>query len=178
MKFKLASLLLAAIILGACSSASQYQETTQREINKLTRSACFEMPKVTVPTFPDRTFNVLDFGADPTGVALSTDAIQQAIDACNEQGGGTVILPSGLYQTGPLTLKSNVRLYTDWNCFVLFSHDLDMYESSQCAGLREHRHHRTRNLQRKRRLVETCQEEQDGRDPMEETSQRERRYRN
>ena len=128
MKFKLASLLLAAVILGACSSASQYQETTQREINKFTRSACFEMPKVTVPTFPDRTFNVLDFGADPTGVALSTDAIQQAIDACNEQGGGTVILPSGLYLTGPLTLKSNVRLYTDWNCFVLFSHDLDLYE--------------------------------------------------
>ena len=86
------------------------------------------MPKVSVPSFPDRTFNVLDFGADPTGVQLSTKAIQTAIDSCSATGGGTVIIPEGIYTTAPITLKSHVRLYTERNCFILFSHNLDDYE--------------------------------------------------
>ena len=125
MKKTLFLLLIAAFMIG-CSD--KYQTTTQREINRITRSASFKMPKVQLPSFPDRTFNVLDYGADPTGVVLATPAIQQAIDACTNAGGGTVILPEGIYTTGPLTLKSNVRLFTERNCFVVFSHDLDLYE--------------------------------------------------
>ena len=125
---KITLLLLAAALMGACTTASKYQTTTQREINALTKSASFQMPKVPVPSFPSGTYNVLDYGADKTGVALSTEAIQGAIDACTNAGGGTVIIPEGIYFTGPLTLKSNVRLYTENNCFVVFSHDLDLYE--------------------------------------------------
>jgi hypothetical protein len=40
--------------------------------------------------------NVLDFGADPTGVADSTTAIQAAIDSVP---GGTVYVPAGTYKT-------------------------------------------------------------------------------
>ena len=120
-------LLLTAAMMGACS-APQYQTTTQKEINKLTKSASFKMPKVEVPSFPGRTYNVLDFGADNTGVVLATEAIQKAIDECTAAGGGTVIIPEGIYTTGPITLKSNVRLYTEKNSFILFSHDLDLYE--------------------------------------------------
>ena len=125
---KISFLLLAAAVLGACTCAPQYQTTKQRDINALTKSATFDMPKVAVPSFPNRTYNVLDFGADPTGVVLATEAIQQAIDACTTAGGGTVIIPEGIYTTGPISLKSNVRLYTEKNCFVVFSHDLDLYE--------------------------------------------------
>ncbi|MBR6829494.1 MAG: glycoside hydrolase family 28 protein, partial [Paludibacteraceae bacterium] len=82
-------LLAAAVLLGACN-APQYQTTKQSEINALTKSASFDMPKVAVPSFPNRTFNVLDFGADNTGVALATEAIQSAIDQCTAEGGGTV----------------------------------------------------------------------------------------
>ena len=120
-------LLLTAAAMGACN-APQYQTTTQKEINKLTKSASFKMPKVEVPSFPSRTYNVLDFGADNTGVVLATEAIQKAIDECTAAGGGTVIIPEGIYTTGPITLKSNVRLYTEKNSFILFSHDLDLYE--------------------------------------------------
>ena len=116
------------VLLCACCSAPQFQTTTQSDINALTKSASFAMPKVPVPSFPDRTFNVLDFGADPTGVALATEAIQTAIDACTAAGGGTVVIPAGIYTTGPLTLKSNVRLYTEYNSFIVFSHDLDLYD--------------------------------------------------
>ena len=128
MKSKITLLLLVAAFLGACTLAPQYQTTTQRDINKLTKSASFKMPKVQVPSFPNRTFNVLDFGADPSGVALSTQAIQKAIDECTAAGGGTVIIPAGIFTTGPISLKSNVRLYTERNSLVVFSHDLDQYE--------------------------------------------------
>jgi polygalacturonase len=124
MKHKFSLLLLVAVVIGACTSAPQYQTTKQSDIDRLTKTASFEMPKVKVPSFPSRTFNVLDFGADPTGVALATEAIQKAIDECTAAGGGTVVIPAGIYTTGPLTLKSNVRLYTETNSFIVFSHDL------------------------------------------------------
>ena len=123
---KLLPLLLIAAVLGACSP--EYQTTSQREIDRLTKGASFAMPKVKLPSFPGRTYNVLNYGADNTGVELATTAIQQAIDECTAAGGGTVIIPEGIYTTGPITLKSNVRLYTEKNSFIVFSHDLDLYE--------------------------------------------------
>ena len=76
---KMIFLLLAAAVLGACS-APEYQTTKQSDINRLTKSASFEMPKVKVPSFPNRTYNVVEYGADPTGVVPATNAIQKAID--------------------------------------------------------------------------------------------------
>lgn len=43
----------------------------------------------------EQTINVLDFGADPTGAADSTAAIQAAVDAANTNG--TVIFPKGTF---------------------------------------------------------------------------------
>lgn len=125
---KFLSLIFPVLIISACAGKQEYQTTCQTDIDGLTRSASFAMPRVILPQFANRTFSVLDYGADPTGVALSTDAIQRAIDECSAAGGGTVVIPEGIYLTAPLTLKSNVRLYTDYNCFVMFSHDLDLYQ--------------------------------------------------
>ena len=101
--------------------------TTQADIDALCNAASFDMPTVSVPAFPARTFSVLEFGADNTGKDLSTEAIQAAIDACNEAGGGSVIIPAGVYVTGPISLKSNVRLYTEQNSFISFSPQFDLY---------------------------------------------------
>ena len=125
---KFTTLLLSTLLLSACSTASEFQTTVQADIDALTQNAVFAMPKVEVPSFPDRTFNVLDYGADPTGVQLSTKAIQGAIDDCTKAGGGTVIIPAGIFQTAPIELKSNVRLYTERNALVIFSHDLSLYQ--------------------------------------------------
>ena len=58
--------------------------------------------EITVPKFPGMVYNILDYGADPTGRALSHDAIQKAIDLCSQTGGGTVLIPAGVYITGPI----------------------------------------------------------------------------
>lgn len=53
-------------------------------------------------------------GADPTGVADSTVAIQAAIDAIAGAGGGVVYFPMGTYKTtGQLVLKDKVSLRGD-----------------------------------------------------------------
>jgi hypothetical protein len=52
--------------------------------------------------------NVIDFGADPSGVADSTSAIQDAIDSLTN---GVVLFPAGTYTvSAKLVLKSNVSL--------------------------------------------------------------------
>ncbi len=55
-------------------------------------------------------FNVLNYGADPTGVADSTAAIQAAISAAFAAGGGDALAPPGIYKRSILTLRSGVNL--------------------------------------------------------------------
>ena len=59
------------------------------------------------------TFNVRHYGAVGDGTANDAPAINRAIDACHAAGGGTVFVPSGMYTTGSVHLKSNVTLALD-----------------------------------------------------------------
>ena len=73
------------------------------------------------PTFPDRIFDVRDFGAAGDGTTVNTEAFRRAIEACREKGGGTVLIPSGTWLTGPIHLRSTVNLYLEKGARVLFS---------------------------------------------------------
>ena len=57
-----------------------------------------------------RKFSVTDFGASGDGKTKDTAAIQKAIDACAQAGGGEVDFPPGAYLTGSIDLKSHVHL--------------------------------------------------------------------
>ena len=61
-------------------------------------------------TIPPAAFNIIDFGARPNSSALSTGAINRAIRVASRNGGGTVVIPAGLYLTGPIELASNLTL--------------------------------------------------------------------
>jgi len=78
--------------------------------------------------FPDRIFSITDFGAiaDQEN-APCHEAINLAIIACNQAGGGTVIVPEGTFYTGPLTLKSNVNLHISEGAVLKFSTDQSLY---------------------------------------------------
>lgn len=58
-----------------------------------------------------RSFNIMDYGEVADTNKVCTQAIQKAIDACHLSGGGTVIIPSGLYKTGTIVMKDNVELH-------------------------------------------------------------------
>jgi len=73
----------------------------------------FTPPNFPLPKFPDKIFNVKDFGAKGDGIVNDTPAINAAIEKCNASGGGTVTFPAGKYAAGSIHLKSNVRMLLD-----------------------------------------------------------------
>lgn len=81
----------------------------------------FVMPKINEPTFSAKTFDIRKFGAKADGITLNTEAIAGAIEAAHKAGGGTVIFPKGIWLTGPIVLKSNVRLHLERNALISFS---------------------------------------------------------
>jgi polygalacturonase len=60
-----------------------------------------------------KVYNVRHFGAVGDGVANDAPAINKAIAACSKAGGGTVFLPSGIYASGSIQLKSNITFVLD-----------------------------------------------------------------
>jgi polygalacturonase len=57
--------------------------------------------------------SVKDFGAKGDGQALDTEAINRAIDAASQAGGGTVFFPPGTYLSTSIRLKSHTTLYLE-----------------------------------------------------------------
>ena len=87
----------------------------------------FEMEQVTAPTFPDNKVNLKEFGAKGDGSSLCTDAFAKAIDALDKMGGGRLIVPQGVWYTGPIVLKSNINLHLQKGAIILFSPDPALY---------------------------------------------------
>ena len=102
-------------------------ESGTKEQGDVYRNLPFSMPEVSQPSFPDYEVNIRDFGALSDGVTLNTEAINNAIKAVNSKGGGKVIIPEGLWLTGPVVLLSNVNLYAEKNALIVFSSDTSLY---------------------------------------------------
>ncbi len=83
--------------------------------------------EVVRPSFPDRDYAITAFGAVNDGLSLNTAAINRAIEACSLEGGGRVIIPAGVWVTGPIRLLDNVNLHVSEGALVLFSDDFDQY---------------------------------------------------
>ncbi|MFT2011384.1 glycoside hydrolase family 28 protein [Pontibacter sp. 13R65] len=87
----------------------------------------FNMPRVKETSFPNNSAKITDFGAVGDGLTKNTKAFEQAIEAVAAKGGGTVIIPRGMWLTGPIVLKSNINLHAEAGALVLFSKDFDDY---------------------------------------------------
>jgi len=74
-------------------------------------------------------YNILDFGAKGDGNFLNTKAINKAVEHCSQQGGGTVIIPSGTFVTGCIMLKSNVDLHLVAGAELLGSENMTDYKT-------------------------------------------------
>ncbi len=72
-------------------------------------------------------FNILNFGAVRN--QLSTLAIQKAIDSCYQTGGGTVVVPAGIFITGSIFLKSNINLYLEPGAELRSSENMDDFKA-------------------------------------------------
>lgn len=68
---------------------------------------------------PGVTFNIKNYGAVGDGKNLASAAINKAIDAAFEAGGGTVFIPAGKYLSLSIRLKSNICLYLDQGAILM-----------------------------------------------------------
>ena len=78
---------------------------------------------------PPAWHDVSSFGARGDGVAKDTEAVQKAIDACAENGGGTVYFGPGAYLCGSLHLRSGVTLWLDSGATIKGSEDAQDYDA-------------------------------------------------
>jgi polygalacturonase len=101
--------------------------SNKREISDPWKNAEKIMAGIQEPAFPNKDFTITDFGAKGDRISDCTEAINQAIEKCNSEGGGRVIVPQGIFLTGAIHLKSNVNLYISEGATLLFTTDKSKY---------------------------------------------------
>ncbi|MBA9076356.1 polygalacturonase [Rufibacter quisquiliarum] len=87
----------------------------------------FNMPRVQETSFPAYKVSITQFGAVGDGITKNTQAFEKAIAEVAAKGGGTVVIPRGLWYTGPIVLKSNINLHAEAGSMVIFSRDFEDY---------------------------------------------------
>ena len=85
------------------------------------------LARIKVPSFPKRDCKITDYGARSGADTDNTEAIREAIDACHASGGGRVVIPPGIFQTGAIHLKSNVNLHLAEGATLKFNPDPAKY---------------------------------------------------
>lgn len=98
-----------------------------QEVNDIYEGIEFEMAKVIEPTFPKYAVSITDFGAVGDGQTLNSEAFSKAIETVAEKGGGRVVIPRGIWLTGPIVLKSNINIHAEAGALVIFSTDKELY---------------------------------------------------
>ena len=96
-----------------------------------------ELKQVVEFTIPKYTISIADFGGVGDGATLNTEAFRKAISALTKKGGGRLVVPQGVWLTGPIALKDNINLHIERNAIVLFSPDKSLFldaegKSSRC----------------------------------------------
>ena len=86
-----------------------------------------EVKPVVEVVIPDNEVSITDFGGVGDGQTLNTEAFRKAISALVKKGGGRVVVPQGVWLTGPIAFKDNIELRIEKNAIVMFSPDKSLY---------------------------------------------------
>jgi len=116
------NLWLIVLLIMALNNIAIAQQT---EIKKISWT---NLPVATLPTFKKDTINVVKNGAVGDGTTLNTQALNKTILECSEKGGGVVLVPIGIWLTGPIYLKNNVNLHLQRGATLLFTKDKSQYK--------------------------------------------------
>jgi len=127
-KYVLLSLLI-SILFNCREKQAPDKEIDKRDTDRRIApiEVPFDMPAMQPPRFPDREFNIVDHGAKAMPEFNNAGAINEAIKACSEAGGGKVVIPSGTWLSGSIHLQSNVNLHLESGSKLTFSDDFEDY---------------------------------------------------
>ena len=118
------SVTAALLVTFSCSDGSKWEGT---EFSKYYEGLPFEMGLVSRPAIPSTEAVLTDFGGNGNGTFLNTEAFASAVDWLSERGGGHLIVPEGVWMTGPIELKSGIDLHVTRGAVILFDGDRDLY---------------------------------------------------
>ena len=115
---RILQLLLLCLIVPSIAQAKAWDEEEYKRIEQ----------SIKAPTFPEKDFLITKYGAKTTNSAAQNQkAINKAIAACSKKGGGRVIVPSGTFVTGAITLLSLVNLVVEKDAVLKFAFEPDLY---------------------------------------------------
>ena len=112
--------------LAGCASSSSTKAAPQATDDAWVRAEQIRQ-QVRPPQFPDRSFDVRDFGAKADGQYDNSKAFAAAIAACHKSGGGRVLVAQGRYLCGAIHLLSNVNLHIAKGATIAFITDPNAY---------------------------------------------------
>ena len=108
-------------------TVSALTANTATEFASLYKALPFEMPVVTRPAIPKYSVRLTDFGGVGDGQTLNTQAFADAMKHLSSKGGGHLIVPDGLWLTGPIGLESNTDLHIEKNAVIVMVADRSHY---------------------------------------------------
>jgi len=120
-------LLVVSVMTKAVNNNKNAKHCIVNPYKKYTKNLPFDMPTVIPPVFPNNDVNIKDFGGIEDGKTLNTEAFAKAIQALSDMGGGRLIVPAGVWFTGPIVLKSNINLHLEMGAVILFADDENLY---------------------------------------------------
>ena len=115
------------IMWALLSLVAFYCGSEVKRLHTLYSDLPFNMDEVQLPSIPKNEVKLSDFGAVGDGVTLNTGAFQNAIGVLESMGGGRLIVPDGIWFTGPIGLESHIELHLEDNAIIVFSTDQDLY---------------------------------------------------
>lgn len=121
---KLTSILLTVLLSAPCLLSCT---STKDSYEQYYRGLPFEMGHISLPDIPSRTICIEDFGGVGDGIALNTEAFAAAMGHLSSLGGGRLVVPAGIWRTGPIEIKSNIDLHVERGAIIVFDPSRQLY---------------------------------------------------
>lgn len=103
------------------------QKIRTRFFNIVLKSLFFIVPSLTHAQQVH--YNIQNFGAKGNDKTVNTAIINHTIDKCYNEGGGTVIVPKGIFLTSTIYLKSNVNIRLEKGAVLKAVSNINLYHS-------------------------------------------------
>ncbi|MCF0164200.1 MAG: glycoside hydrolase family 28 protein [Bacteroidales bacterium] len=111
------------------------------EFDSLFENLPFEMGMVSRPSIPAFSVSVTDFGGNGNGIFDNTNAFKKAMEHLSSKGGGHLVVPAGIWKTGPIEILSNIDLHIVKDAVIIFDPTRELYPiiSTSFEGLDTYR---------------------------------------
>jgi polygalacturonase len=126
-KLLVAGFVAFATLVSACTyDPKSGLPNTDDDLAAYTGNLQFQLA-VSRPQFADRSVKITDFGGVGDGVTDNTAAFARAMQTLSQRGGGHLVVPGGVWYTGPITFEDNVDLHLEEGAIILFTENFDAY---------------------------------------------------